>query len=762
MIVDDKTLEELEFYPLIDMIKAFSFSEYGRNYFKTLHFDEDPVKRYAMVEEMGKFFEEINVVVSGVEDVSMILKSASEGRNLKPVELIAFSDLFKVSKRISEILLKTEKMRVMGEKLVPPKGFVELCDRIFNPDGTIKDNATPELQKIRKEIRVIENSIDDKMKKLLADGVKSGFTSEVLVVQRHDRYVLPIDASKRSMVRGIIHGQSASGLTYYVEPEEMIELNDALAVARSKESIEISRMLNELSRIIIENHDDIVRMIRTFEEVDGVYARASYGLHNMCVIPQIGENEVVRIIGGRNPLIPANKVVPIDLELNSKDHVTIISGPNTGGKTATLKTVGLFSLMCALGVPIPASAGTSLSKFDVLYSDIGDNQSVRNELSTFSARVLRADEICRVANDKTLILIDEIGEGTEPAEGAAFAKSIIDILISKGSKAIITTHLPELKAIAYMVDGVRNASVGFDIEQMRPTYRIHMDMPGRSRALEIAEKLGISDEIVKRFKENRSVSFSQSDQLIEKLQMRISQYEEKIENLNRREKELEKNEESFKERFEKLKNKEMASLSDEIRSLSQKLFEIKKESEEAIHLVRTSQKEDELVDQDKRIQVLRRKIEEIKKSESKSMDMSVGSYVEIVGTQTYGKVIALRKEKAVVDLGGSQVEISPDMLKISEEPKEQKIENVEYVKNDMLPAQIDIRGMTVEDAIPVVEEFIDRMLKSNSTGFIIHGKGTGKLANGIWSFLRSRHVSFRMGKNGEGGSGVTVVGEDKI
>jgi DNA mismatch repair protein MutS2 len=757
--VDQKTLEEIEFYPLIDTIKNFSFSEYGRRYFNSLNFDEDPAKIYSMVEEMMNHIQEMNSAISRVDDVSEFLKNVKAGKHLDPHEFISIAELLRVSKRISEVISNFQTMKDLSEYLVPPKGFIEVCDRTFNPDGTIKDNATPELVRIRKEIRAIENSIDDQMKRFLSDGVKEGFVSEALIVQRHERYVLPVDASKRSMVKGIIHGQSASGLTYYIEPEAMIELNDSLAIAKSKESIEISKLLNFLFNMVSDNLDLIFKMIEVFEKIDGVYARATYGQENECVIPYKQANGTINIIGGRNPLIPLNKVVPIDLELKPADKITIISGPNTGGKTATLKTVGLFSLMYTLGIPLPSRSGTEFSQFDALYSDIGDNQSVRNELSTFSSRVIRADEICKRADEKTLILIDEIGEGTEPAEGAAFAKAIIDILISKGSKVILTTHLPELKALAFMMEGIRNASVGFDVEKMAPTYRIYMDMPGRSRALEIVQKLGVSEELVENFKNNRSVSFSQSDLLIEELQTRINEYEEKIEQLGKKERDLEENEKLFNERFEKLKKKELEALSDEIRELSEKLRNMKKESEEAIHLLRTSKDEEELIRQDRRIQELRKKIDSVENKSAKGISIEAGTYVEIKGTQTVGKVLSVKKGKALIDIDGSEVETPLEMLQITGKPEKRTVETVEYI-SERPQKEIDIRGMTVEDALPIVEEFVDSVLKSNSSGLIIHGKGTGRLSNGVWAFLRSKHVQFRIGKAGEGGTGVTVVGDN--
>jgi DNA mismatch repair protein MutS2 len=759
--VDRKTLQELEFYTFIDTLKDLSFSPYGRKYFDNLKFDEDPREAYLKVIGVTDVFQQINSLLSKVEYMEEPLKSILNGKRIGTKDLVDFGELFRVSKKISDLLLSVPSMVSIAVQMIPPKGFVEFCDKTFNPDGSVKDSASPELVRIRKEIHGIEQEIDDRIKKMIAEGVKSGYISEALVVQRHERYVLPVDAQSRSKVKGIIHGQSATGETYYVEPEEMIELNDALAIARSKESIEISKIVNNGIDMIVKNADMIFKLMNAMGEFDFIYAKVSYSLKNSCIIPVVRTDGFIKVVGGRNPLIPNDKVVPIDVEIKDTDRVIVVSGPNMGGKTAFLKTIGLFSLMSAVGIPIPAKNGTELSLFQSLYSDIGDDQSVKNELSTFSARVLRENEICKISNAETIVLIDEIGEGTEPSEGAAFAKSILDILISKGTKVFVTTHLLELKNLAYSVKNVRNASVGFDIEKMEPTYRVYMDLPGRSRALEIIEKMGVSKEIIENFKKNRSTAFSNGDMLIEELQTRIRDYEDKLENITQREKVLEQKEKDYESKFEKLKSKEIAELSSEVRLLSDQILKIKKETEEAIHRLRSSKNEEELVMQNKRLEELRKILEKSETRRSSNLFFDSNSYVKIKGTDVIGKIKSLKKDSVILDVEGSNVEISPEKIEKIEKPQKIKTdrENVEYVKNEKISNEIDLRGLTVEDAIPLVEEFIERMIKSNSVGFIIHGKGTGKLSNGIWSFLRSKHVKFRIGREGEGGTGVTVIGE---
>lgn len=767
MQVDSETLKELEFESILEILKSKAFSDYGKAYFNSPKFFDNPLWIYDQVNEIIPKMQGISSVFYHVENLTEVLESVLEGRILESKQIFDFSNLFKVSKRLSEILENTKTLEKLSKMLKPPKGFIEKCERTFNLDGTIKDNATPTLFRIKKELKAIERSINEKVRQLLFDGVNKGYITDALVVQRHDRYVLPVSATKHAMVRGIVHGQSSSGVTYYVEPEELIQLNDALAISRSKEAVEISRILAGFTKMIYDNSRKISDLMNAFEEFDALCARAQYAMQNRCVFPIIRKDGVLRIISGRNPLIATEKVVPIDFELGSENHVIILSGPNTGGKTATLKTIGLFVLMTSMGIPLPAMSGTEISVFDSLFSDIGDNQSVRDELSTFSARVMREDRIYKLADERTLVLIDEIGDGTEPAEGTAFAKSMIELLIKGGARAIVTTHLPGLKTLAFTNRGIRNASVGFDINTMTPTYRIHMDMPGRSRAFEMVKKLGVSADLIGEFAKNRTASFSKTDLLVEELQTKIHEYEEKSEKLRKKEEELLKREHDFLEKFEKLRENKLEDLSKEIEELSTNLTKIKKEVEEAIHTVRSSKDLDELKRQDKKIAALRERIKDLTISKNSSIkEIKVGSYVEIVGTGARGIVIGEEKDKIIVEVGNVQIRIVPERVKFigkSKSPRlvQESAEQIDYVMSEKNSGQIDVRGMTVEDALPSVEEFVDRVLQSNSIGYVIHGKGTGRLANGIWAFLRSKRVPFRIGKKGEGGTGVTVIGVEK-
>jgi DNA mismatch repair protein MutS2 len=761
--VDEKTLQELEFNTILEMVRKKAFSDYGRAYFRSFKKCDNPQMIFDQVEYVSKRLEEISEFFYNVEDVRSHLKSAKEGKILDQKELADFFELFKVSKKLSQLLSEGE-LADFSKNMLPPEGFITTFTKTFHPDGSIKDNATQTLFKLRKEIKSLERQINERIKALLFDGVNKGYISEALVIQRHERYVLPVKSSKRNMVKGIIHGQSSTLSTFYIEPEELIGLNDSLTLAHSQEMREISKILSAMTKFLVENFEKILSLAKTLEEFDALCARARYAKENDCVIPILRNDGKLRIVNGRNPLIPPKKVVPINFEMNEQDNVIILSGPNTGGKTATLKTLGSFALMVLMGIPIPSGIGTELPLFESVFSDIGDDQSIKDELSTFSAKVKREDEICKQANEMTLVLIDEIGEGTEPTEGVAFAKAVIDLLLKRNARVVVTTHLPELKTLAMKDDRIRNASVGFDVNNLTPTYKIHMDMPGKSHAFEIIKKMRVSNELVENFEKNRHTELSKTDLLIEKLQNSIQEYETKYDLILEKENSLKEKEEEFEKKVKKLKDKRLEELDENVQKFSQEVAMIKKEMEKAIHILKNSKDVEELRQENKKLVDLKKKMEALTYEEDKkTAKVTVGTSVKIVGTGVKGVVMKIdeEKEKAVVNTGVMQVEIDLKKIEPSNETSREEVETEKeffYEKYEKPPTEIDIRGMTVEDALPIVEEFSDRVLKFKTTGYIIHGKGTGRLANGIWGFLRSKKIPFRIGKKEEGGTGVTVIG----
>ncbi|WP_036225066.1 endonuclease MutS2 [Mesoaciditoga lauensis] len=761
-MVDEKTLQELEFDTILEMLRKKAFSDYGKVYFNSFKKNDEPQNMFKRVEYVLKKLDEISDVFYSVKDVRPHLMAAKEGEILDREALTDFFNLFKVSQQLAQIL-SGEELDDISKAVKPPEAFFTMFTKTFSPDGSIKDNATPELSKIRKELRSLERQINEKVKTLLFEGVNKGYISEALILQRHERYVLPVKASKRNMVKGIVHGQSSTLSTYYVEPEELIGLNDSLILTRSQEIREISKILSNMTKFLVDNFERISLMVSTLEEFDALCARARYAKENDCITPELRNDGGVVIVNGRNPLIPPEKVVPINFEMRSEDRVIILSGPNTGGKTATLKTVGTFVLMSLMGIPLPSGVGTQISLFDSVFSDIGDDQSIKDELSTFSAKVKREDEICRNSNEMTLALIDEMGDGTEPTEGVAFAKAVIDLLLKHNARAIVTTHLPELKTLALEDIRIRNASVGFDVNRLMPTYKIHMDMPGKSHAFEIIKKMGVSQELVKSFEKNRSVDRSKTDVLVERLQASIQEYDKKHEEILEKEKELKKQEIELNEKMKKLKDRRLEELDENIKELSQKMASITKEMERAIHLLKTSDDVEDLRRENKKLIELKKEMESISYEENKSSpQIKVGSPVEIEGTGVKGVVVKINeaKKKVVVDTGSVQVEIDLGKIRVSKNAskKSGKVEEYSYEGHERPSTEIDIRGMTVEDALPIVEEFSDRVLKFKTVGYIIHGKGTGRLANGIWEFLRSKRIPFRIGKKEEGGTGVTVIG----
>ncbi len=766
MRTDEKTLRELEFDYVLDVLKSEAFSEYGRTYFKEFIPVSDPVKTFTAVEYVMDRIEGISNVFYRLEDVRKPLGRAVEGKRLEYDELRAFFDFFTVFESLKREIGSDSPFPFFNVESFFQK-FKNEFSKTFSHDGRIKDNATPRLSKLRKDLKRFEREANEKLKKLLFEGVSKGYVSEALILQRHDRYVMPVLSSKRNAVRGIVHGQSSTSSTFYIEPEELIALNDSIALTRSQERLEISKIFSTLTQTLTGKAREIFSLLDGMEEFDGICARAKYALKHACTIPVVKRDGTLKIVNGRNPLIPDEKVVPIDFVLSEKDSVIILSGPNTGGKTATLKTIGIFVLMTAMGIPLPTGVGSELSIFDELISDIGDDQSVKDELSTFSAKVKRENEICARADRSSLILIDEMGDGTEPSEGAAFAMSVLDLLMKKGAKVVVTTHLPELKTLAFGDQRVRNASVGFDVSTMAPTYKIHMDMPGRSHAFEIIKKMGVSEELVENFKRYRKTTFSKADILIEELQTTIQSYEKKLNELKKKETVLKAKEEKVEKKLKALKEGKLEELDEEINTMSNEITNVVKEIEKAIHVLRRKESVEELRIEAKKLIELKKSLNSTPRffDKKESKNLCVGSHARIKDTGVVGKIMEINEEneKVTVELDGIRLEIGLEKIEPVETKRSEKDGNVElhYASSENVQREIDIRGMTVEEAIPLIEEFSDRVLKFKAVGYIIHGKGTGRLANGVWAFLRSKKIPFRLGKSGEGGSGVTVIGGEK-
>ncbi|HRD20914.1 MAG TPA: Smr/MutS family protein, partial [Fervidobacterium sp.] len=587
--------------------------------------------------------------------------------------------------------------------------------------------------------------------------------------------VLPVKANERGKVKGILQGTSSSGSTVYVEPEEFIPINDRLRVLVEEEAREVSRILRELTSKIFDRLNDLKDDVKLLKRIDALFARTRYVIEkNASMI--IPSGSYLKLSQARHPLISPEKVVPIDIELPADKIGMVITGPNTGGKTVSLKTVALLVILARSGFPITAGESSRIPDFDI-YIDIGDSQDILENLSTFSGHIVNISRALENANENTMVLIDELGSGTDPYEGSAIALGVIEELIERGTKFIVTTHLTPIKLFSMSHDKLVTASMEFDPETLSPTYRILMNIPGASHAFEIARKYGLGDSILERAEKHLDEEHVKIEELIKNLNRQVSEMEARKRELEITLREYTRQKKEFEEKYKLLKVKRIEEFDKEIREVYKDIQKAKKDLQVTLQSTKTSSEQlvkkrlKEITDDVKNIEQIQEKIEKVfyetKVSEEERL-VTVGDSVRLIDGTAVGRVLEKKGRRFLVDFNGIRLEVNPEKLvRIRESESAEGTDQETAVKTEAMiykPSlnsnEIDIRGTTVEEAIERIDEFIDQLLISDfSIGYIIHGKGTGKLATGIWNYLRSdkRIKNYRFGRPDEGGVGVTVV-----
>lgn len=661
----------------------------------------------------------------------------------------------------------------------------EIGEKIIG-DNEISDHASERLYAIRREIRLLNERIRARLSEYLA-GEEKKYLQDSIVTVRGDRYVLPVKAEYKRSVKGFVHDRSATGATVFIEPEQVLEMNNELRSLRLDEKEEEERILSELSHALGAIREPLEEDIRILSEIDGYYARAEYAYKLGGVKPELNDKGILEIIKGRHPLLAKETAVPVSVELGEKYGFLLISGANTGGKTVTLKMCGLFCLMAACGMFVPAAQGTRVAVFDGVYCDVGDSQSIEENLSTFSSHIAALKEIVEQAGKNSFVLIDELGGGTDPEEGQALARAVITQLMKKGCRGIVTTHYSALKEFAYETEGIENASMEFDSNTLRPLYRMKIGTPGSSNALAICARLGFPEEIIACARGHLSEgarAFEHTVRAAEESRIAAEETRRQAETLkgewNERLASLEKEEKAFAEEKEKFLRASKAEAKRIVNERTARAEEILEEIEALFQ--KESLNESDLI----RARTLKNRLadgayteEEEEKVRALPVDcatLKAGDKVYVKSMSAEGIVISFKKEKnsAEVQCGSLRVRSKlSDLYTVAERPspigkkpprKKEKNENVQIVKNlapRPLPAlECNVIGLSVQEALPEVEAFLDgAVLSGLSEVRVVHGMGTGKLRAGIHGYLRKHpHVaSFRLGKYGEGESGVTVV-----
>ena len=725
-----------------------------------------------------------NPVFGDVSDCSASLERADRGGSLQPIELLRIAGVLRCARNIKGYVSEDDKETVLDVmfKALTPNKYLE--DKIFGAilsEEEIADNASPALADIRRHMRIQAGKIRDSLQKVISSPAYAKFLREPIITIRDGRYVVPVKSECRNDVPGLVHDVSASGGTYFVEPMSAVNANNALRELEIKEKKEIERILAELSAEAAAHREDIQLNYQMLVQLDVIFAKAKLAYRMQAWAPIMNDQGRVDLRKARHPLIDPKKVVPITVRLGSDFDTMIITGPNTGGKTVTLKTIGLLTLMAECGLHIPAGDGSQLSTFDAILADIGDEQSIAQSLSTFSSHMRTIVDVVAECDDRTLALFDELGAGTDPAEGAALAMAIIEFCRKMGSRVVATTHYAELKLYAMRTKGVINASCEFDVESLRPTYKLLIGIPGKSNAFAISRKLGLSEEILKEADDLVGKSDKDFEDVLSQLEAQRQQMEAarvEAERLKRETEKIRQQSEQASIQLQKEKDKAMESarreaqkIIDEARAAanaaSEELKALRKQLTESADASNVNQRQAEvrrsLNEMESKIRASQPKTER----PQPKRDILVGDTVELLKLGTKASVIAINKDGTYqLQAGILKMNAKKDEIYLLENENPYKAKggrpahSGREMKMTAMSSEVDLRGMDTVEAICVLDNYLDAAMRANlSSVRIIHGKGTGALRSAVQQQLKkNKHIkTFRLGVYGEGEDGVTIA-----
>ena len=728
----------------------------------------------------------------GVRDCETQLRRAQVGARLTIPEILAVCRLLKTIRNVKDWRRQCPDHTTVDflfEALSPAKGLEEEIDRAIQNEEELADTASPELREIRQKVRRAQLKIREQLDHIIRSPQYAKVLQEAIVTIRDGRFVVPVRAECKGELRGLVHDTSSSGATVFIEPMSVVDANNEIRLLQSQEQQEVERILLALSGEIGQIADLTLESFDALVELDLLFAKSRLADSMKAVVPEIRQDKVIKLIKARHPLIDKNKVVPVDISLGEHFDTLVITGPNTGGKTVVLKTLGLLTLMAACGLLIPAASGSCVPVFTRVLADIGDEQSIEQSLSTFSAHITNIISILQCADQDSLVLTDELGAGTDPSEGAALAVSIIEHLRAKGVRLAATTHYAEIKMYALSTPGVENGSCEFDVETLSPTYRLLIGVPGRSNAFAISRRLGLPEEVIHRARELMSTENTRFEDVVDKLeQARQTLEKEQVAALSNRQQAeyIRQQIEAEKQRLQKQMEKEIAqarsqaqTMVERVRSqtdlLLNELEELKKQKDKEdfaakVSAVRGSYKG--------RIEKLRDLADPVirKKEEPYALPrpLKSGDTVLLADLGTEATVLSGPDSSGsyLVQAGILKTKVPADGLRLVEQPKKVTYQGQSQrrvrpeggggkgLKTQRPSMELDLRGMASDEGIMETDRFLDRCVLSGLTNVtIIHGKGTGVLRKAIREHLK-RHPSvrsFRPGLYGEGEDGVTVV-----
>ena len=787
--MDPKALHTLEYDKIIEMLTSYAGSKPAKEMCRSLLPSDDidviiPAQKQT-ADALSRLYRKGNISFGNVIDIIPHVKRLEIGGTLNTTELLAIAKLLKNTGNVKKYGSKErideadDVLTPMFDSLEPLRSISSEIDRCIIAEDEISDDASPALRDIRRELKRLADKIHKELTRIVSVSA-SKYLQDSIITTRNGRYCVPVKAEYRSYVQGIIHDQSSSGATVFIEPASVVSLNNDISQTQAKEEAEIQKILAELSQLVASSKDALVSDYNIMKELDFIFAKGRLAMNMDATCPVYNDEGIIDIRKARHPLISKDKVVPIDIRIGENYRLLIITGPNTGGKTVTLKTTGLLTLMGQAGLHIPAGDRSRLSVFSDVFADIGDEQSIEQSLSTFSSHMVNVVSFMEKAHEDSLVLFDELGAGTDPTEGAALAIAILSDLKERCVTTLATTHYSELKMYALKTPGVENASCEFDVDTLSPTYRLLIGIPGKSNAFAISKKLGLSDRIIDKAKEQLTAQDESFEEILQDLENKRKKIEKERDEIERSRKEIE----SLKKELAKKKDELANRKNDLIRSSSEEAENILRNAKEyADKVIRDFNKAKTsnvtIQELEEKRSKLRKKIDNYsnnavkqtkpKKGKLKPGDIKLGDSVKILSLDLKAIVSSLPDAKGnlfvTAGILKTKVHIS-DLELIDEKPEYARpntgssMGSIQKDKSMEAVYEINLLGKTVDEAIADLDKFIDNAVIAHMNEVrIVHGKGTGALRTGVHKYLKKHKnvKSFRLGAFGEGDSGVTIA-----
>ncbi len=784
--MNERTIKILEYNKITDMLAGLCGSEGGRKKAKELlpitHIEKIKEAQSETRDALNRIYKKGSLNFNGVPDIRGDIKLLEVQSSLLASELLKISSVLTATLRVKSYGYSGSEDDIqdsLSERfslLEPISALNNEIKRCIISEEEIADDASPELQRIRRQMAVINDRIREQLNKIVNSADNRDKLQDNIVTIRNGRYCLPGKSEYKQQFDGFVHDQSAKGSTTFIEPAVVVKLNNDLTELYAKEAKEIEKILAELSAYAGQYTDSLKYNIDTLTELDFIFAKGTLAKQMKASEPEFNANGYISIRKGRHPLIDPKKVVPIDVYVGGAFTMLIVTGPNTGGKTVTLKTVGLFTLMGQAGLHIPAQDGSKLGVFNDVFADIGDEQSIEQSLSTFSSHMTNIVRILKAADKHSLCLFDELGAGTDPTEGAALAQAVLTTLHNKNIRTVATTHYAELKIYALTTPGVSNACCEFDVATLRPTYRLLIGIPGKSNAFEISRKLGLSDEIIDMagsFIGTKDKSFEDVISDLDTRRMKMEQDEERIQKALADAETLKQRYEEKNEKLEAARDKILREAHEEAKDV---ISEAKEYADEAIKRLNKLGADFSMADMERERTALRDKmgknsaalaVKPQKASNDANVEFKVGDNVKILSLNLDGTVVTVPDAKGMMTVraGVMQTKLNKrDVQWISraaKEPADKKGGSKTSISKALtIHPEVNLIGMRVDEAMPVLEKYLDdAYLAHLEKCTIVHGRGTGALKDAVHKYLKKYKYAkeFRLGGFGEGDMGVTIV-----